>query len=219
MNPTQHNPNVSLQQHSNPTLDTISLMKQGFLMMEEDFERGPRYHAYAALRETKLRMKYTRQQEYEQEEEKEGVVEAKVLTLTPPRKKQVKFQDGGTGVVSGRKGSSYSSSSSLVAQSVPDFSAVLRKENRKPVNGNVLPPLMELTPPSSKGVLSSARGSKSANAGEKRRAVGGGVLMPRKSYASIDELKSLPNAINGENRGGRSSRVITRKTVLGYRHI
>ena len=87
MNPTQHNPNVSLQQHSNPTLDTISLMKQGFLMMEEDFERGPRYHAYAALRETKLRMKYTRQQEYEQEEEKEGVVEAKVLTLTPPRKK------------------------------------------------------------------------------------------------------------------------------------
>lgn len=186
-------------------------------MMEEDFERGPRYHAYAALRETKLRMKYTRQQEYEQEEEKEGVVEAKVLTLTPPRKKQVKFQGA---VVSGRKGSS-----SLVAQSVPDFSNVLRKENRKPVNGNMmLPPLMELTPPPSSsksgcGVFSSARGSKSANAGEKRRAVGGGVLMPRKSYASIDELKSLPNAINGENRGGRSSRVITRKTVLGYRHI
>lgn len=176
-------------------------------MMEEDFERGPRYHAYAALRETKLRMR--------QQEEEEGVVEAKVST--PPRKKQVKFQGA---VVSGRKGSS-----SLVAQSVPDFSNVLRKENRKPVNGNMmLPPLMELTPPPSSsksgcGVFSSARGSKSANAGEKRRAVGGGVLMPRKSYASIDELKSLPNAINGENRGGRSSRVITRKTVLGYRHI
>nr|ACU16854.1 unknown [Glycine max] len=175
----------------------------------EDFERGPRYHAYAALRETKLRMR--------QQEEEEGVVEAKVST--PPRKKQVKFQGA---VVSGRKGSS-----SLVAQSVPDFSNVLRKENRKPVNGNMmLPPLMELTPPPSSsksgcGVFSSARGSKSANAGEKRR---GGVLMPRKSYASIDELKgglssATSNAINADNRGGKSSRLITRKTVLGYRHI
>lgn len=179
-------------------------------MME--LERGPRYQAYAELREKKLRMKYMRQQEYEEEEEGVEVgVEAKVLT--PPRKKQVKFQGG---VVSGRKGSS------LVAQSVPDFSAALRKENRKPVNSNMLPTLMELTPPlkSSCGVLSSARGSKSANAGEKKR--GGGVLMPRKSYASIDELKSLSsataNAINGESRGGgRSSRMITRKTLLGYR--
>ncbi|ESW11163.1 hypothetical protein PHAVU_008G007200 [Phaseolus vulgaris] len=208
--------NVSLQKLTNPTVDTITLMSltsaqmQGFLMME--LERGPRYQAYAELREKKLRMKYMRQQEYEEEEEGVEVgVEAKVLT--PPRKKQVKFQGG---VVSGRKGSS------LVAQSVPDFSAALRKENRKPVNSNMLPTLMELTPPlkSSCGVLSSARGSKSANAGEKKR--GGGVLMPRKSYASIDELKSLSsataNAINGESRGGgRSSRMITRKTLLGYR--
>ncbi|QCE12935.1 uncharacterized protein LOC114184047 [Vigna unguiculata] len=213
--------NVSLQQHTNPTVDTISLISltsaqmQGFLMM--DLERGPRYQAYAELRERKLRMKNMRQQEHEEEEEGvEMEVEAKVLT--PPRKKQVKFQGSG---VSGRKGSS----SSLVAQSVPDFSAALRKENRKPVNGNVLPTLMELTPPlkSACGVLSSARGSKSANAGEKKR--GGGVLMPRKSYASIDELKSLSsataNAINGESRGGgRSSRVMTRKSVIGYRqHI
>jgi len=184
---------------------------QGFLMME--LERGPRYQAYSDLRERKLRMKYMRQQEYEEEEE--GVeVEVEAKVLTPPRKKQVKFQGG---VVSGRKGSS------LLAQSVPDFSAALRKENRKPVNSNMLPTLMELTPPlkSTCGVLSSARGSKSANAGEKKRG-GGGVLMPRKSYASIDELKSLSsaaaNAINGETRGGgRSSRVMTRKSVLGYR--
>ncbi|XP_014497401.1 uncharacterized protein LOC106758908 [Vigna radiata var. radiata] len=211
--------NVSLQQHTNPTVDTISLISltsaqmQGFLMME--LERGPRYQAYAELRERKLRMKNMRQQE-EEEEDVEMEVEAKVLT--PPRKKQVKFQGG---VVSGRKGSS-----SIVAQSVPDFSAALRKENRKPVNGNVLPTLMELTPPSksASGVLSSARGSKSANAGEKKRGGGGcgGVLMPRKSYASIDELKSLSsataNAINGESRvGGRNSRVMTRKSFIGYR--
>ncbi|CAJ1843740.1 unnamed protein product [Sphenostylis stenocarpa] len=216
---TAEHSNVSLQQHTSPTVDTISLISltsaqmQGFLMME--LERGPRYQAYAELRERKLRMKYMRQQEYEEKEE--GVeVEAEAKVLTPPRKKQVKFQ----GVVSGRKGSS------LVAQSVPDFSAALRKENRKPVNSNMLPPLTELTPPSKRmcGVLSSARGSKSANAGEKRRG-GGGVLMPRKSYASIDELKSLSsataNAINGESRGGgRSSRVMTRKSVLGYKqHI
>ncbi|XP_020224583.1 uncharacterized protein LOC109806552 [Cajanus cajan] len=201
--------NVSLQQQRNPTLDTISFITlssmQPFLTM--DLERGPKYEEYAQLREAKLRMKYLRQQQFDQE------MEAETKAATPPRKKQVKFQGG---VVSGRKGSS------LVAQSVPDFSAALRKENRKP---NVLPSLMELTPPS-KSVCGSAnaRGSKSASAGEKRRG-GGGVLMPRKSYASIDELKSLSsataNAINGECRGGvRSSRVMaTRKTVLGYRHL
>ncbi|TKY64797.1 hypothetical protein E2542_SST07648 [Spatholobus suberectus] len=201
--------NVSLQQ-ANPTLDTISLM-QGFLTME--LERGPRYEAYAELRETKLRKKYLRQREHEEEEE---CVEVEKKLPTPPRK-QVKFQ-------AGRRGSS------LVAQSVPDFSAALRKENRKPVS-NMLPTVMELTPPSKRvcGVLSSARGSKSANAGEKRR--GGGVLVPRKSYASIDELRSLSsataNAINGESRGGgggggggRSSRAMGgRKTVLGYRQL
>ncbi|XP_061347093.1 uncharacterized protein LOC133292661 [Gastrolobium bilobum] len=184
-----------------------------------DMERGPRYEAYAELREKKLRMKYLRQQEDEEKEEPE-VVEPK-LPPTPPRK-QVKFQGG---FASGRKGSS------VLAQSVPDFSAALRKENRKPVN--MLPTVMELTPPSKSfskgcGVLSSSRGSKSANAGEKRRGGGGGggVLMARKSYASIDELKSFSsvtaNAINGESRiaGGRnSSRIMGRKTVLGCRQI
>ena len=180
-----------------------------------DMERGPRYEAYAELREKKLRMKYIRQQQREEEESEE--LEPKLLIPTPPRK-QVKFQGG-----SRRKGSS------VLAHSVPDFSAVLRKENRKPVV-NVLPSVMELTPPSKSfskggsGLLSSSRGSKSANAGEKKKR-GGGVLMARKSYATIDELKSFSsataNAINGEGRGvggGRNGRVVGR-TVLGYRQF
>ncbi|KAK7295779.1 hypothetical protein RJT34_18691 [Clitoria ternatea] len=190
--------NVSLQQQPNPTtFDTVSLLS----FMSMDFERGPRYQAYAQLRERKLRMKYTRQ-EYEQECQQQQQEETKVAT--PPRK-QVKFQG------CGRKGSS------LVAQSVPDFSAALRKENRKPVN--TLPTVMELTPPSKKGcgVLSSSRGSKSANAGEKRR----GVVMARKSYATIDELKNFSsataNAINGERTSRRV--IMGKRTVLGYRQI
>ncbi|XP_027351479.1 uncharacterized protein LOC113862602 [Abrus precatorius] len=197
--------NVSLQQ-TNPTfLNQNSLLPLSFITM--DMERGPRYEAYAELRERKLRMKYLRQQELEEYEEVEKE-EAKVPT--PPRK-QVKFQ------ASGRKGSS------LVAQSVPDLGAALRKENRKPMV-NMLPTVMELTPPSKSGygVLSSSRGSKSANAGEKRR--GGGILTARKSYATIHELKSFSsataNAINGESRGIRnSSRVMGKKTVLGYRQF
>ncbi|XP_059449605.1 uncharacterized protein LOC132180717 [Corylus avellana] len=186
-----------LSQNSNPNKPIpLSLITESFIM-----ERGPRYRAYAELRESKLRGKQARQQEPEEYEPK----------MTPP-KKQVKFQ---TNLVSRPKGSS-----SVLAQSVPDFSAALRKENRKPVT--TLPSLLEMTPPSKNwsrvnGVLSNARGSKSANAGEKR-----GGLMARKSYASVEELKGLSsataNAINGENRRGRSSRGGA-KTVLGYRQF
>ncbi|XP_028779974.1 uncharacterized protein LOC114759496 [Neltuma alba] len=173
-------------------------------------ERGPRYEAYAELREAKLRRKYARA--FEEDEEPKRA--------TPPRK-QVKFQ---TNLASGRKGSS------VLAQSVPDFSAALRKENRKPTN--TLPSLPEMTPPAksfskaNNGVLSNSRGSKSASAGEKKGG-NGRVLMARKSYANIDELKSLSsyaaNAINGEARGGRSNgygggRVVGNgKNVFGYR--
>lgn len=191
-------------------------------------ERGPRYDAYAELRETKLRMNYLRQQqqqqcqyEYEYEEEEEP----KVLVPTPPRK-QVKFQAFDSGR---RKKGGGSFSSSLVAQSVPDFSAALRKENRKPMVNMLLPTVTELTPPPSSkrgcGVLSTSRGSKSANAGEKRRngnsnGGGGGVLMAsRKSYANIDELKSFSSSTTGNAiNGGRNSRLV-RKTVLGYREL
>ncbi|KAI4346893.1 hypothetical protein L6164_007756 [Bauhinia variegata] len=218
--------NVSLQQthHSNPTLqnlfyalDPISLILNRNSDSTDPFplkltsseslvmERGPRYQAYAELRERKLRMR-------QRSEEERVEVEPK---LTPPRK-QVKFQ---TCSVSARKGST-----SVLAQSVPDFSAAMRKENRKPVN--TLPTMMEMTPPAkswskSNGVSpSKSRGSKSASAGEKR---GGGILMARKSYANIDELKSLSsataNAINGANRGGGRNRRSMVKTGFGYRQF
>ncbi|OAY57090.1 uncharacterized protein LOC110609719 [Manihot esculenta] len=170
----------------------LKLTTDSYLM-----ERGPRYTAYAELRESKLRMKILRQQERDETDFKQ----------TPP-KKQVKFQ---ANLTASRKGSS------VLAQSVPDFSATLRKENRKP------PP--QWTPPSKNlsnvnGILSNCRGSKSASAGEKKNRNGG--LMSRKSYASVEELKGLSmaaaTAINGENKGGRSSRLIG-KTVLGFRQF
>lgn len=143
------------------------------------------------------------------EEELEEPPEFKLTP--PPQKKQVKFQ---TGLTTGRKGPS------VLAQSVPDFSAALRKENRKPpAPASNLPPLMEMTPPGknwskvSGKVLTNSRGSKSANGGDKRS-----LMAARKSYASLDELKGLSsavaNAINGENRiGSRGGR----QTVLAYR--
>ncbi|MBA0619472.1 hypothetical protein Godav_028636, partial [Gossypium davidsonii] len=81
-----------------------------------------------------------------------------------PTKKQVKFSSS-VGV--SRKGSS------VLAQSVPDFFATLRKENRKPPVRSG----MELTPSPTSGKNwtrengvwpSNSRGSKSANAGEKK---------------------------------------------------
>jgi|UniRef100_A0A2N9IZH1 hypothetical protein len=188
-----------LSQNSNSNQPVpLRLTTESYIM-----ERGPRYGAYAELRESRLRMRQEKQQEPQVYEPK----------LTPPRK-QVKFQ---ANLVSRPKGSS------VLAQSVPDFSATLRKENRKPVN--TLPPMLEMTPPSKNwsrvnGVLSNSRGSKSANAGEKRGA--GGGLMARKSYASVEELKGLSSvaasAISGENRGGRNGRGVG-KTVLGYRQF
>lgn len=147
-------------------------------------KRGPRYEAYSQLRETKLRMKHMRQQEYQEEEEEEPKIP------TPP-KKQVRFQYQ-------YQPARITKGSSLLAQSVPDFSAALRKENRKPVVNTV----MELTPPTLKtkrgsgGVLSTSRGTRSVNnPGEKRRVGGGGgggdgsVLVARKSYANIAEIR------------------------------
>lgn len=180
-------------------------------------ERGPRYEAYAELRETKLRMK--QQQQQQQQEEHEEYLEPKLAT---PPKKQVKFQV--TGLANGRKGSS-----SVLARSVPDFSAALRKENRRPMV-NTLPSILEMTPPSkssfnkgnsnTNGVFSGSRGSKSESAGDKKKK---GVLMARKSYASVDELRSLSSAtasaINGEGRGARNNRVMGRSVSGHYRQF
>ncbi|CAL0299133.1 unnamed protein product [Lupinus luteus] len=185
---------------------TQKITAESFIM-----ERGPRYKAYSELRETRIRIRHKQQVEEEK---------PKVIT-TPPRK-QVKFQGN---LVSMRKGSS-----SIIAQSVPDFSAALRKENKKPVTNNVnknntlLPSLMEMTPPmksfcnNNNGLLlSGSRGSKSENATREKKK--GSILMARKSYASVEELKSFSsatnNAINGEGRGGRN-RVVMGKSVSGY---
>ncbi|KAL5538826.1 hypothetical protein UlMin_042755 [Ulmus minor] len=188
---------ISLILSQNPNLEQpvpLSYATESFIM-----ERGPRYNAYAELRESKLRRKNSIPEEEEPE-----------FRITP-QKKQVKFQSN---LPTGRKGSS------ILAQSVPDFSAALRKENRKP--STALPSLLEMTPPSKNWskvnrTLSNARGSKSASASDKRN--NGGGLMARKSYASLDELKGLSsaaaNAINGENRGGRNGR----QTVLSCRQF
>ncbi|KAL6324609.1 hypothetical protein AAG906_013422 [Vitis piasezkii] len=187
-----------LSQNSDPDRPiSLQLTTDCYIM-----ERGPRYRAYAELRESKLRRKNARQEATDHESR-----------LTPP-KKQVKFQ--GNSNAAGRRGSS------VLTQSVPDFSAALRKENRKPANP--LPAVLEMTPPATKSskmysVVAKLGGSKSASAGEKKG--GGGGLMARKSYASVEELKGFSsaaaNAINGENRGGRTNNRGIGKTVLGYR--
>ncbi|KDP32967.1 hypothetical protein JCGZ_12998 [Jatropha curcas] len=183
---------LSHNSYQSDQLVTLKLTTDSYIM-----ERGPRYGAYAELRESKLKMKNLRQEEIEESDFKQ----------TPP-KKQVKFQ---ANLTNSKKGFS---KSSVLAQSVPDFSATLRKENRKPP--------LELTPPSKNwakvnGILSNSRGSKSASAGEKKTGI-----MARKSYASVEELKGLSmaaaSAISGENRGGRVGRGIG-KTVLGYRQF
>ncbi|XP_022998093.1 uncharacterized protein LOC111492844 [Cucurbita maxima] len=164
-------------------------------------ERGPRYRAYAELRESKLRLRNSMYRDGEQPEKS-----------TPPAKKQVRFV--GSETVRKR--------SATVAQSVPDFSSVLRKENKRPPPG--LSPVMEMTPPGKTwgknnigGISANSRGSKSASAGEKR---GGGLAAARKSYAGFEELKGFStaaaNAINGENKRGGGRRG---KTVLGVRQI
>ncbi|KAJ8567462.1 hypothetical protein K7X08_019670 [Anisodus acutangulus] len=190
-----------------------------FLQLTTDcflMERGPRYKAYADLREKKLRIKHMKQS-IPEEEEMEYNHE---FALTPP-KKQVKFQGSFVTPPKRKKGSS------ILAQSVPDFSSALRKENRKPPPPSMLPSLKEksATPPPSGaksgrfyGGVGSIGGSKSVNSGEKRT----GGMMTRKSYANVEELKGLASvarsAINGENRVGRTNRVAG-KTVLGYRQL
>ncbi|KAM0032454.1 hypothetical protein Hdeb2414_s0016g00475161 [Helianthus debilis subsp. tardiflorus] len=158
-------------------------------------ERGPRYKAYADLRESKLRLRSN----------------ANPPPPLPPKHHRsantstlpeihVKFP------ANRRKGSS------VLAQSVPDFSSVLRKENRKPT----LPPVAEksVTPPAKRSsrlyeVNAKLMGSKSSVSSTKRS---GGLLTERRSYANMDELKNFSvaaaNAIRGENRGGGRTSVL-----------
>lgn len=183
--PLQSNPIRGYQFQPDPNKpDLLNLTTDTFLV-----ERGPRYKAYAALRESKLRLKH-KQPQPEPEPEP---------NITPPPKRQhVKLQHN-----FGRKGSS-----SVLAQSVPDFSAALRKENRKPP-AVMLPPVAEkaMTPPAGAksvrmcGSAGKFSGSKSANSGEKRN----GGIMGRKSYANLEDFTSY-----GDNRrrNGRTGRGI-----------
>ncbi|GFY86783.1 hypothetical protein Acr_05g0004220 [Actinidia rufa] len=132
-------------------------------------ERGPRYQAYAELRESKLRMKNSRPQSQDHEP-----------NLSPP-KKQVKFQGNFPSTPPNRR-----KGSSVLAQSVPDFSSALRKENRRPASA--LPPVAEksLTPP-----LISKREKKFGGSRSAEKRSGGGGVLARKSYASMEELKGF----------------------------
>ncbi|MFS7973397.1 hypothetical protein Hanom_Chr09g00856121 [Helianthus anomalus] len=154
-------------------------------------ERGPRYKAYADLRESKLRLRSNANPP--------PPLPPKHHSSAPPET-HVKFS------ANRRKGSS------VLAQSVPDFSSVLRKENRKPT----LPPVAEksVTPPAKRSsrlyeVNAKLMGSKSSVSSTKRS---GGLLTERRSYANMDELKKFSvaaaDAINGENRGGGRTSVL-----------
>ncbi|XP_010450941.1 PREDICTED: uncharacterized protein LOC104733026 [Camelina sativa] len=217
---------MSLILSQNADTHQLKLLLDGF----SGFERGPRYDEYSKLRESKLRMKRDFQKYLDEEDVEE-----------PRIKKQVRFE--GNSVISPekvkfspeekKKQSRFGLSPmrkavpSSLAQSVPDFSAVLRKENRRPVNYNTT----TTTPPASKsrngGVLSGSvsRGSKSASAGEKKSKGMMMMGMARKSYANVEDLKKMSmaaaSAINGSGGGGR--RVGDggggRRTILGYRQI
>ncbi|CAN7129671.1 uncharacterized protein LOC103831148 [Brassica rapa] len=198
------------------------------------FVRGPRYGEYATLRESKLRLKREYETILKEEEERffggeknknqrrfGFTREDYEIRVSPEKKTRFGFIKYNPNP---RRMSS--SSSSSLAQSVPDFSAMIRKENRRPANSNLLPRRTDLTPPPSKsrnasavfGSASSARGSMSA--GEKTR---GRMGMMRKSYATVEGLKKVSmaaaSAINGGGGGGRKSIGGGGRTILGYRQI
>ncbi|KAK4426640.1 hypothetical protein Salat_1432700 [Sesamum alatum] len=181
----------------------LQLTTESFIM-----ERGPRFKEYSDLRDRKLRMRNLTEQQTPEKELDLKVQNQNRSVLTPP-KKQVKFNSNFTTPPRRPK------APSALAQSVPDFSSALRKENRKPVSA--LPPVAErsVTPPAgsskSGGIYGKVGGgSKSANSAEKRS----GGMMATKSYASMEELKGLGAAAQKEI-GGRG----TAKTVLGYRQF
>ncbi|PIN13327.1 hypothetical protein CDL12_14051 [Handroanthus impetiginosus] len=178
----------------------LQLTTESFTM-----ERGPRFKEYSNLRDKRLRMKNLTDQQTPEKERDQKFQNRPVLT---PPKKQVKFSSKLTTPPKRR--------SSVLTQSVPDFSSALRKENRKPVGA--LPPTPErsVTPPA--GLWKGGKiygtvggGSKSANSAEKRS----GGLMARKSYANMEELKGLAAAAGNAIKSGRG----IGKTVLGCRQL
>ncbi|KAI3726455.1 hypothetical protein L1987_66252 [Smallanthus sonchifolius] len=196
LNPKSH----TLSQFSDTKSPNFFQLATGFIM-----ERGPRYEDYAHLRESKLRLKSM----------------ASPPTLLPKDHRSANIPTTPENQV--KFPAKRQNRSSVLTQSVPDFSSALRKENRKPS----LPPLAEksATPPAKSSsrlyeVNAKLMGSKSSVSSKKRS---GGLLSERRSCANMDELKkysvAAANAINGENRGGRiaGSRGGGRTTVLGSR--
>ncbi|KAF8049354.1 hypothetical protein N665_2229s0001 [Sinapis alba] len=223
---------MSLILSQNSDTHQLKLLLDGFC----GFERGPRYDEYSRLRESKLRMKRDFQKYLDDEEEEEAepkkkqvrfegdslVSREEEVIVTPEEiKKQTRF--GFSPMSNTRKAAPTSS----LAQSVPDFSAVIRKENRRPVNRNTTPPSLSsksrnggvLTGSASSSSIA-ARGSKSANAGEKKSK--GLMGMARKSYANVEDLKKISmaaaSAINGVGVGGRKA-VGGGRSILGYRQV
>ncbi|EOA33446.1 hypothetical protein CARUB_v10020921mg [Capsella rubella] len=221
MDDTISNPSM---EHLLFSIDPISETQQKLKLLVDNgdygFERGPRYGEYARLRESKLRVKRDFEKILKEEQVRFGFREEDEIRVLPEKKTRFGF------IPNLRK-----TSSSSLAQSVPDFSDMIRKENRKPVNSNLLPRRTEFTSPPVKSRFagSALRGSVSASAGEKK-----GIGMMRKSYANVDDLKKVSmaaaSAINGGGGGKRKSlggggggrKSIGGgggRTILGYRQI
>ncbi|KAL6507510.1 hypothetical protein OROGR_023705 [Orobanche gracilis] len=175
------NPSLLLQ-NQKPQL--LRLTTENFIM-----ERGPRFDEYSELRERMLRKKYltVAGQKIPEIETGEILVQNSRSDLPTPYKKQVKFSSDLTTPPRRRP-----KVSSVLMQSVPDFSPALRKENRKP-----LPPLVDrpATPPA--GLWKNR--SKSV---EKRS--GGGLITARKSCANMEEWKRLAAAAGKEINNTRA---------------
>lgn len=188
-------------------------LKEAFTF-DVNLQRGPRYKAYSEMRERKIRKRMIDQTQ------DNGDIEfgssKKQLLLSPPlpppqqqqRRMMKEINTNSSPVVNRR--------SPLVGQSVPNFSAILRKENRKPIFEMRTPPPSSKSKDYSKLGLSGG-GSKSASGADKR---GGGVMMARKSYANIEDLKTVSSP--PIKRAGGGAKVVSgggvhnnNRTILG----
>ncbi|CAN8238534.1 unnamed protein product [Cochlearia groenlandica] len=224
--------------------DTISMDSISLLLSHNnkntffDFERGPRYGEYSRLREFKLLMKRDYEKILKEEEERffgldQAVIKKKPtrqIRVSSPEKTRFGFFNNPPPPTTNpnRRRSS-------LGQSMPDFSAAIRKENRLPVNSNSLPRRTDLTPPPPQmktrnavgGSPSSTKGSVSASGGEKKKSKTMMGMAARKSYANVEDLKKIAtaaaSAINGGGRksigGGRKSIGGGGRNFMGFRQI
>ncbi|CAN6843351.1 unnamed protein product, partial [Brassica oleracea] len=134
---------------SNPSMEPLlfSVDPMSLFLTQNNlcvFERGPRYGEYATLRESKLRLKREYEKILREEEERFFRGEKKHTRIGFTRQDEIKVSPakkrfGFNYVLANPNPRRMSSSSSSLAQSVPDFPAMIRKENRRPANSNLLP--------------------------------------------------------------------------------